>query len=341
MTSQESLKVHVFRIQEGLGNACLLQFPDDTCGIVDWGTRRKEPMEAALKIAGSRGFRFVAASHAHADHSAGLAAFLRECAKRQIPVGRFLYPASTLNKENAYLTKARVAADECGIRMSSIGVDPLGAPPAEWKPPYLVWADDMSWEVRVLSPALTDIAVAELRALKKSGVPGNETSLVVLFRFVGQDTAAGMGRALLPGDATPATLDFARQTAARFPGLTLDNQMFLVPHHGSRHNLPAWLSNHTKGIAVVSSRTDSLQHPSQLALQSLRQWTGNSAIFCTSYAKCCSKAFGKQALGAAKALVKPGSCFGDLVISVSRNQPAQFVSSTDAGDRRRQFGYCR
>jgi len=341
MRSQPSLKVHVFRIQEGLGNACLLQFPDDTCGIVDWGTRRKEPMEAALTIAGNRGFRFVAASHAHADHTAGLATILRECVKRKIDVGRFVYPASTVNKENAYLTKARVVAYDHDIPMFPIGVDMPRASTHAWQPRCLA-EDEESWEVLVLSPAVTDSAAAEIRAMKKSEVPGNETSLVVLFRYTDEDSAAGLGRVLLPGDATPATLEFARQTAAGSDELSLDNQMFLVPHHGSRRNLPAWLSNHTKGIAVVSGRTNSLQHPSLVALQSLRQWTGKSAgIFCTSYARCCAKAFGKQAVGAEKALVKPGSCFGDIVIRIPPDQPAQFESSSDPGDRRRKFGYCQ
>jgi glyoxylase-like metal-dependent hydrolase (beta-lactamase superfamily II) len=79
----QSLTVHVFRVEEGLGNACLLQFPDETCGILDWGTQRTEPLDTALNIAGKAGIRFVAASHAHADHTLGLPKLLRECKKRK------------------------------------------------------------------------------------------------------------------------------------------------------------------------------------------------------------------------------------------------------------------
>ena len=235
---EAQLLVHVFRVEEGLGNACLLEFPDGSCGILDWGTQRQEPLEAVLRIAAGRGFRFVAASHAHADHTLGLATLLRECDKRDIEVERFVYPASTLNKEFAHLTKARRTAKECGIRMSSVAVDLFQTPPEEWEPPYLAWADDRSWEIRILSPSQTEIANAEMQALERSVVAGNDTSLVLLFRFLAQQVDNGFGTALLPGDATPATLGFARETATSLGELSLKNQMFLVPHHGSRHNLP-------------------------------------------------------------------------------------------------------
>lgn len=338
---EQCLIVHVFRVEEGLGNACLLEFPDETCGILDWGTQRPEPLDSALQIAGRGEIRFIAASHAHADHTLGLATLLRECKKRGIPVQRFVYPASTLNKESADLTKARVAAMECGIRMSPVAVDTFQAPPGEWKPPYLAWADDRSWEVRVLSPSQTDTAIAEMRALGRSIVPGNETSLVVLFRFVDQQSRTGLGRALLPGDATPATLSFARETASSFSELAMDNHMFLVPHHGSRHNLPAWLQDHVHGIVVVSSPTDSPHHPSSDALKRLAEWSGNSnRLFCTSYAQCCATAFGGRARAADRALVQPGSCFGNVVVRVPRSAPAELKESSEPGDRRRSFGYC-
>jgi hypothetical protein len=334
------LTVHVFRVEEGLGNACLLQFPDETCAILDWGTQSPDPLESALEI-GKRGFRFVAASHAHADHALGLAKLLRECKKRKIEVQWFVYPASTLNKETAHLTKAREAADECGIPMFSIGVDTFLAPAGERKPPCLAWADDLSWDVRVLSPSLTAIASAEMRALKQSTVAGNETSLVVLFRFVGRKSGDGLGRALFPGDATSATLAFARRTAGNFAGLTIDNQMFLVPHHGSRRNLPAWIADHAHGIVVVSGTTNSSYHPSSDVLKQIVKWNDKGGhLFCTSYAQCCAKAFGRRASAADRALVQPGGCFGNVVIRIPRSAPAEFKESSESGNRRRRFGYC-
>jgi hypothetical protein len=257
----------------------------------------------------------------------------------QIPVNGFTYPASTLNKETAYLTKAREAALECDVRMFPIGVDMFTAPPGQWRPPFLSWAEDLSWDVRVLSPSVTSIAAAEIRAMKQFNVAGNETSLVVLFRFADQASGGGLGRALFPGDATLATLSFARETAGAFAELSIDNQMFLVPHHGSRLNLPPWMADHAHGIVVVSAPTNSSHHPSSKVLKQIANWNDKTDhLFCTSYAQCCKKAFGRRA--ADQALVQPGSCFGDVVIRIPRSEPAEFKESSDPGDRRRIFGYC-
>lgn len=335
----QPLRLHIFRIEEGLGNAGLLQFPDNTCGFLDWGTQRKKPLDDALQIVGTGRLRFVAASHAHADHTLGLELLLRECKTRNILVERFVYPASTLHRENSHLTKARTAADECGVKMSAIAVDPFLTPKGRPDPPCLAFPDDKSWEVRVLSPSATEIAIEELKALKAKVVPGNATSLVVLFRFLNANQS--FGRALLPGDATPQTLDFARQTGKEFPDLQIDNDMFLVPHHGSYYNLPQWVQTHIRGIAVVSAPTDSPKHPSEQTLKLLGKWTCSARpprLFCTSYAHACAKAFGKSATN--KSLVQPGSCFGDITVEISPTMPAQVRRFSVNGDLRRPYGYC-
>src|SRR6266849_6057676 len=61
----QCLNVHVFRVEEGLGNACLLQLPDQSCGILDWGTQRPEPLERALEIAKKGGSRLARARRSH------------------------------------------------------------------------------------------------------------------------------------------------------------------------------------------------------------------------------------------------------------------------------------
>ena len=336
----QSLQLHIFRVEEGLGNACLLQFPDKTCGFLDWGTQRAKPLDAALGIAEQGRIRFIAASHAHADHTLGLELLLRECKRRKIVVERFVYPASTLHRENSYLTRAREAAGECGVEMSPIAVDRFLTPKGKPDPPWLAWADDKSWEVRILSPGVTEIAIEEMKALKAKVVPGNATSLVVLFRFL--NVPQSFGRALLPGDATPQTLDFARQTGKQFPDLEIDNDMFLVPHHGSHHNLPPWIQSHVRGIAVVSAPTGSPKHPSEQTLKLLGKWTCSSKpplLFCTSYADACAKAFGKNA--ADQTLVQPGSCFGDVTIEIPATMAAQVKRFTVDGNQRRPYGYCQ
>jgi len=332
------LHLHIFRVEEGLGNACLLQFPDNSCGFLDWGTQRAKPLHDALEIAKQGRIRFVAASHAHADHTLGLELLLRECKRRKIVVERFVYPASTLHRENSHLTEARQAARECDVEMSSIGVDSFPTPKGKPDPPWLAWAEDGSWDVRILSPSVTEIAIEELKAAKAKVVPGNPTSLVVLFRFLN----ATHGRVLLPGEATPQTLDFARQTGMHFPGLEIDSDVLLVPHHGSQYNLPHWVQAHVRGLAIVSAPTDSPNHPSGQTLKLLAKWTCGSkppGLFCTSYAHSCAKAFGKNATN--QSLVQPGSCFGDITIEISATAPAQVTHSTVNGDLRRPYGYCQ
>ena len=338
--TEDFLGLHVFRVNEGLGNACVLEFPDKTCGILDWGTQEPEPLEEALNIARQGYIRFVAASHAHADHTLGLEKLLRECNRRKIRIEKFVYPATTLHIGDDHLTAARKAAAEFKIDMSSIGVDDLQRA-GEWRPPALAWGvDEESWEVRVLSPSLRNIAKAEMRAFGREVVPGNETSLVVLFRFLGQKSAIGLGRALLPGDATPGTLAFARDTGKHFPELVIDNQAFLVPHHGSQHNLPVWVKTHIHGVVVVSAPTDSPHHPSQKTLELLGNWThGSDRLFCTAYAQCCAKAFGTRA-APNDPLVEPGNCFGNVVIRVPRSAPAALTQSSAPGHQRRPYGYC-
>lgn len=337
----QALQVHVFRIEEGLGNACLLQFPDNTSGFLDWGTQHPKPLNDALEIAKHGRVRFVAASHAHADHTLGLESLLNECKKRDIIVERFVYPASTLHRENSHLTKARKAARECGIEMSPIGIDPFLTPKGTPDPPWLAWADDKSWEVRILSPSITEIALEELKALKSKVVPGNATSLVILFRFLNEDSRS-FGRVLLPGDATPQTLDFARQTGKRFPDLAIDNDLLLVPHHGSHYNLPLWVQAHVRGLAVVSAPTNSPNHPSEQTLKLLAKWTCTTKpprLFCTSYAQACAKAFGTNATD--KKLVRPGSCFGDITVEITPTMPAQVKYFTVDGNLRRPYGHCQ
>jgi hypothetical protein len=240
-----------------------------------------------------------------------------------------------------HLTEARRTALECKIPMFAIAEDSFLGPARERKPPCLAWAEDKSWDVRVLSPSLLNVADAEIRALRRSTVPGNETSLVLLFRFVGVGKNNGFGRVLLPGDATPATLTYARETAKRFPGLALDNQLFLVPHHGSNRNHPAWVDKHLHGFVVVSSPTDSPHHPSSEVLKRIaKTGTGGGRLLCTSYAQCCRKAFANRARPSDRAWVQPGPCFGDVAVAVPLASQAEYKGSSHSGLSRRSFGYC-
>ncbi len=340
-TDDSAFVLHVFRVSEGLGNACLIELPDATCSIVDWGTQDPDTLAAVLEIIGERKLRFVAASHAHADHTLGLPGLLRACTGNGVEIERLVYPASSLHREASFLTRTRLVARDRRIPMSAIAVQDLSSPLGPPKPPHLAWGK--GWEVRVLGPSSTRVGSSETRSLEQGVVPGNETSLVVLFRFTGDPEEPGIGRALLPGDATPATLQFARQTAASFPGLELDNQAFVVPHHGSSSNLPRWLEAHIHGVAVVSAPTDSRHHPAADVLLRLSRRTCSGEtprLFCTSYAGCCAERHGLPTEPSHRLLIQPGSCFGDVQVRVPRSQSATVVAATADGTARRPFGCC-
>ena len=330
--------LHLFRVEEGLGNAVLLRLPDATFGVVDWGTQRNEPLDRLLELVQGSRLRFVAATHAHADHTLGIPRLLAACHAQKIPIDYFVYPASTLHKPESHLTRARHQAKDLEIQTSPVGIDEFEGPKGHRDPPWLAWG--MDWEVRVLAPAMMDVAGAEIDALKREIVPGNETSLVLLCRFTAATGDPGNGRILLPGDATPATLSSALKTAERFPALTLDNQAFVVPHHGSSKNLPEWIDPLLHGLILVSAPTNSPHHPTPSILERLARRGHNPAgarLFCTSYAQACRKAYGP---GVGGWLVQPGPCFGDLTVEVPPSGPAVFQSSTAQGERRRRFGYC-
>ena len=199
------------------GSACALEFPDRSCGILDWGTEAEEPLEKVLELSRHR-LRFVAATHAHEDHTLGLGLLLRRCSALGIKPERFFYTAFTsgFNDRKISFFEALRAVDELEIDSVPIGEDASESPPGERQPRTLAWAEDGSWDIRVLGPPWTRISSSQINsAIKEEEVPGNETSLIVLFRFLPSTPVLGMGRALLTGDATPAGLAYARKTAQR------------------------------------------------------------------------------------------------------------------------------
>lgn len=340
-TEPACLRLHVFRVNEGLGNACVLQLPDGSCGVLDWGTKRTEPLEKALDLIRPR-LRFVAATHPHADHVGGMERLLLECSKRRIRVERFFYPATTLYDEARDFSKVLFTVERLKIESCQIGEDSFLAPPDERKPPCLAFGDDLSWDLRVLAPPITLTSHATIKGAMDEKVPGNETSLVVLFRFLRPHRSDGIGQALLTGDATRATLIHAVATAQAHR-YALENQAFLVPHHGSEHNLPEWLGHYVRGVAVISGPDNSQHHPSRTTLEMLSRWTyrSGSGLYCTAYGVQCAKAFGHLATTAdRRKLVLPGHCFGDIVVNVPEDGEAFVESSSADGSLRRPFGYC-
>lgn len=330
--------LHVFRVEGGLGNAVLVVLPNGRCGIVDWGTQEPAALEKALELA-PEGFEFVLATHAHEDHVLGLEQLLDTCAAIGRTVGFFGFPSSTAGKKNQLLTRAREKAQELGIDSGSLTVQNIGS---DWRPLSLADGTDPSWSLKLLAPSWSVAGGAEIKGLKRGVVAGNETSMVLLFRFHDYGAGSGHGRALLPGDATKATLHQARISGTR-EGVALDNQALLVPHHGSSHNLPDWLVEVTHGVAVVSGREDSEHHPSSRSLERLSARCAGSTgsrLYCTSYAQACRTAFGRKPPAEHRAFTAPGPCFGDLTVRLPPDAPAEVVQSSAVGSHRRPFGYC-
>jgi beta-lactamase superfamily II metal-dependent hydrolase len=335
-----SVHVYVFRVWEGLGNAILLRFPDETCAIVDWGTEKDEPLEIALSIAKQGRVRVVAVTHDHADHTVGLVRLLETFVAAGVKIDQFVYPTSQL-RDLDELSKARVKARDLGIPIHPVHVrtNPKGV----WAPDSLDWEDGF-WELMVLAPLDTDAASNEVRSFQKGKPAGNPTSLVVLFAFdsASSSDSPGQGKILLTGDATGRVLRTASEVASQ-SGLTLDSQLLVIPHHGGVSVVPEWLEPNIHGIAVISARTNSPHHPKQATLQQLARRTcqgEEKKLYCTSYAQACRTEFAEQAQGSDVHLVGEGPCFGHLVIRVPRQGRATLEASSAAGEGRRRYGWC-
>src|SRR4051812_24231171 len=90
--------LHVFRVEEGLGNASLLELPDGRFGFVDGEPGHRGVIETAFNLIGGHNVAFIAAPPAHADHTMGIGALLREAAARDVVIERFAYPATSTHK---------------------------------------------------------------------------------------------------------------------------------------------------------------------------------------------------------------------------------------------------
>jgi beta-lactamase superfamily II metal-dependent hydrolase len=338
-----------FRVEEGLGNACALIFPDGSGGVVDWGTARPEPVDALLQLlrrVKSPRLRFVAATHPHADHTLGLASLLDKLVASGVKIDRLVYPTPLAGPGRNQLRAARQRAKLLKIPMSSVAVATLPeSPPA----PVLALGVDAKdktnrWIVRALAPSDTAIGNVEVQAELTAKTPGNPTSLVVQFSFEGHAGPQAQGRVILPGDATPATLNYAQQRSMEFPELSLENDALVIPHHGSRHNWVPWFAGLIRGVTIVSAPSGRERHPSKDVLQEVVRACGSgsdSRLFCTSYAGACHAAFVINLRSSQTAPKRLDPCFGDIGIRLASDGSPAIILHDPLGPARRQFGHCR
>ena len=329
-----SARLWVFRVEEGLGNACLLGLPDGRFGVVDWGTSNPTTLGVALKIVGRARVAFVLATHPHEDHTLGMVQLLRGLLEQGSNVERFAFSSSTL-REGATLTEARTFALDNLITQSPVfaAVEETPSGPRV-NAPYLAFGDD--WEVRVLCPTADRVARADVAANKKGRSPGNETSAVVLFSFVG---STGRDRVLLPGDVTPRTLGTARQLEALERRLSLHNGLIVVPHHGSNRNLPKWFFSYLNGAVAVSAPSNSEHHPNRHVLRAIARHRPG-LLYCTCEALACRIARSRGRSRHVEARLAAQPCFGDLEFLIERGRPPDLVESSHDGERHRAGGIC-
>jgi Metallo-beta-lactamase superfamily len=260
----------VFRVEQGLGNACALIFPDGSGAVIDWGTCRDEPLQELWRLlsrVSSPRLRFVAATHPHADHTLGLEQLLTRFHAHGAQIDRLVYPTPLGGPGENALKRARHRAKALRIPMSSVAVATLpGSPPA---PVLAVGSSSPNekWIVHVIAPVDTAIGNAEVQAERSGIIPGNPTSLVFQFGFERNQASLHRGRAILPGDATPATLNVARERSLQLAQLSLVNDALVIPHHGSSHNWVPWFDGMIRGIAVISAPSGRPKHPSETVLK--------------------------------------------------------------------------
>ena len=327
----------IFRVSEGIGNACAFRFPDGSLGIVDWGTQEQEPLDSLGLAAGVR-VRFILATHAHADHTLGLPKLLNACLSQGVKVDRLIYPSAVMSSgARDYLGEARRIAYVHKIPMVAIQITPFTNAEADLRPLVLDVDDEEGWRIVVLSPSAELVSREEVAATNAGRATGNVTSVVALYETM--TTKAGCGDILLPGDAEIRTLEFARKLVQADGRISLDCDLLLVPHHGSKRNFPSWLHDHIAGHVVISGTHNSPHHPAEAVLtavtKSCHTIERGGDVFCTSYASCCRKSF-----AASSPYGENHNCFGNLLFKANGNGTSFVASSTD-GERMRSIGHCR
>lgn len=326
----------IFRISEGLGNACAFRFPDGSMGVVDWGTQDPGALEYLNLRPGTR-MRFILATHSHADHTLGLPMLLTACLNAGVSVGNLVYPSATMHTgATDYIAEARRIAYRHKIPMRPIYISPFST--LDGKPgPLLLDIDEAGeWRILVLSPPTDLVSRDEVASALAGRATGNVTSVVLLYQTLSAE--GGRGCILLPGDAEPRTLEFARELVLKDGRVSLDCDLFLLPHHGSRRNFPDWVHSHLIGHVAVSATHNSQYHPAKATLKSASaacRSNGSGQLFCTSYASCCRASFASGTEYANSA-----TCFGHMIFKAG-NEGTSLIASSHDGEQMRKIGHCR
>ena len=223
----------------GQGDATLLRAGEQDAVVVDTGPDPAE-LTRCLRELGVRRVPLIVLTHLHADHSGGLAAVTGEASVVPGDTRQHLLASAATTPEEGFrsLTRASVGAE---LVVGRAGL--------------------------VLTAGWVTLTVLAARA--PAGISGgdegesaaeNDASLVLR-------AEVGRVRVMLAGDVQEAG---QQDALAGAPDLAAD--VLLVPHHGSGHQEPAFLTATRAGLALVSVGADNgYGHPAGRTLRVVQQ----------------------------------------------------------------------
>lgn len=336
----DTFEVRLHLRHVGLGNAVLLELPDDKCAVIDWGTTDQLHHQYLLDLLGDRQLAFVAATHGHEDHTAGLPWLFRQMLdleQGQSRIRRYITPlAEELHYEPIKAVAENLA--EFWTRNPRLGparnVTICEPSYVEYQqPPVLVEAG--KYRLVALYPPEHVRAKSELLAAVAGKKSGNLPSLVLLLQLAG-----GQASVLFGGDAQEPAWNMVRQVVNDWPDVEPVGPVTVVSHHGAspKQGMPGWAVERfcSGGLSLLSTPSADEDHPNAKTLKSLCKVS--ASVCCTSYAEVCRRKYKKTQATITSGIVQDEPCFGNMVVTV-KSDGSWEVDHDGAGERK--WGYCQ
>ena len=334
-----AIEVRLHMRHVGLGNAIFLELPDDQCCVIDWGTTDKVHHQYLIDTLGDRDLAFVAATHGHEDHTAGLPWVFRtliDLENGSSRIRRYFTPlAEELGYEpikavaetlSAFWKRYPKVGQKRGIEVSEPSFVDGNAPP--------VLLETENYRLLALHPPESIRSKAELMAAVGGRSSGNRTSLVLLLQLAG-----GEASILFGGDAEEPAWNTIQRVVDDWPEAEPIGPVTILSHHGASFSqgMPRWaIERWTQdGISLFSTPSADQYHPDPKTLQLVCETS--SKVFCTSYAEVCGQAFAESPPPTAERIVRDQPCFGNMIVTL-RADGSWEVEHDGPGLRER--GYC-